>query len=92
MSKALRCDRCLKCFIPEESEGTMVKFRNPIRYTADDLRPKTITESFTSAVSSLKSGGTTCGYVSSIPPDEMVDLCPACSLAFLRFMRKDSQK
>ena len=92
MSKALRCDRCKKCFIPEECDGTMVKFRNPIRYTAEDLRPRTITKSVTDAVSSLKSTGTTCGYVSSMGPDEMVDLCPACSLAFLRFMKQDSQK
>ena len=87
MSKALRCDRCKKCFIPEESEGTMVKFRNPVRYTAEDFKPKTIGQTIVASVSSA-----TCSYVSSVPPDEMVDLCPACSLAFLRFMKQDSQK
>ena len=84
MSKALRCDRCKKCFVPEESEGTMVKFRNPVRYTAEDLTAKATANTIVTSV--------TCSYVTQAPPDEMVDLCPACSLLFLRFMKQNSQK
>ena len=35
MSMALRCDKCHVCFVPTEAEGIMVKFRNPILYTAE---------------------------------------------------------
>lgn len=80
MSKAVQCDRCKKCFVPVECEGTMIKFRNPVMYTAEDVMPKT----------PLSASPGTCCYISSIDPDGMVDLCPACSLAFMRFLK--SQK
>lgn len=74
MSKALRCDKCKQCFVPEECSGTMVKFRNPITYTANDLQNK--------------EAGPTAKYVFDIGPDGMADLCPACAQAFLEFMNQ----
>ena len=38
MSKALRCDRCQKCFIPEEEESTMMRFANPSVYNGEDYK------------------------------------------------------
>lgn len=42
MSKAFRCDRCGKCFVPEEETGAMITFRNPSVYDAECLRKHTV--------------------------------------------------
>ena len=76
MSKALRCDRCKTCFIPEECEGRMIKFRTPMIYTSKDVQNPLAT----------------CVSMDGKPYDETFDLCPHCAERFLMFMwRKDSQ-
>ena len=73
MSKALRCDKCKQCFVPTEAEGIMVKFRNPILYTAE------------SADNSKMTAKVSYGFP-ELGPDGMVDLCPECSKGFLQYM------
>lgn len=74
MSKALKCDRCDKCFIPENTTGAMMKFRNPAIYEAKNLSNPL---------------APTCTYfLPEETPDAALDLCPECTTAFILFMHK----
>ena len=73
MSKALRCDKCKQCFVPTEVDGIMVKFRNPILYTAESADNSKMTAKVSYGLPELG-------------PDGMADLCPECSKGFLQYM------
>ena len=74
MSKALRCDRCNKCFVPEEAVGAMMRFRNPAIYEAKNIENPL---------------APTCTYfLPKEAPDANLDLCPLCTTAFVLFMYK----
>lgn len=74
MSKALRCDRCNKCFVPEEAVGAMMRFRNPAIYEAANLANPL---------------APTCTYfLHDEAPDANLDLCPSCTTDFVLFMHK----
>lgn len=72
MSKALRCDRCKKCFVPEEENRPMIRFRNPALYDSKNLKNPL---------------APTCSYLlPDEAPDANLDLCPDCAMQFIKFM------
>ena len=75
MSKAFQCDKCKRCFNPQDPEhyaeiAYFVTFENPVIQTRKDMKDNKVT----------------CRLLSD--PNEKVTLCAKCSSGFLQFMNK----
>lgn len=70
MAIARKCDRCGKCFDPYHTKGDMCRFKNPVLQNSESLKE-------------MRTSGFLYG---DLGPDVWVDLCPACSKAFIIFM------
>ena len=72
MSKAVKCDRCGRCYDPSGVFGHMIKFRNPSVYSSSDIRGG---ETVTCAP-----------FMQGKAVDAIIDLCPQCAKEFVLFM------
>ena len=72
MSKAVKCDRCLRCFDPAGTFGNMLRFKNPTVYSSVDMRGG---NPWTSAP-----------LMTDRAVDDVVDLCPQCTEEFTMFL------
>lgn len=70
MSLAKKCNRCHVCFDPYNIQGRMARFVNPIFQTSDDIR-----EQYRGKL-----------LDEDVGVDGIIDLCPACAVAFREFM------
>lgn len=71
MAKAIKCDRCKRCFDPCSADGEFCSFANPIFYTGGSAKENVYTRKLFESKEYLV---------------YEVDLCPECTKLFEDFM------
>lgn len=71
MAKAIKCDRCKRCFDPCSEDREFCSFANPIFYTSVSVQDNVYTRKM---------------FESKAYPVYDVDLCPECTKLFEDFM------